>query len=343
MLRVAVVGGSGYAGGELIRILTGHPEVELCAATSAQFAGRRVDSVHPNLRGVCPLTFLHPDDLDGYDVLFLAIPHKRSMEQAGQMFPHAKVVVDLTADFRLTDQEVFEHTYGVPHNAPELIGDFVTGLPELHRNELRGADRIAVPGCMATAAILALYPAVSKNLIEPGTTVEVDARTGSSGSGVTDGVGDSHVERTNMLRVFAPTGHRHEAEIIQATGFDVRMVATGVQAVRGIHVLCRVRLVAGVDERRLRSCYRAQYAREPFVRVVAQKHGLYRLPEPKLLSGSNFCDVGFALHPGQPYALLIGALDNLVKGAAGNAVQCMNVRFGWPERAGLEFPGLHPS
>jgi len=253
------------------------------------------------------------------------------------------VVVDLTADFRLSDQKVFEQTYGLPHEAPELIGDFVPGLPELHRDELRDADRISVPGCMATAAILALHPAANSGLIQPGTTVEVDARTGSSGSGVTDGVGDSHAERTNKMRVFAPTGHRHEAEITQATGLDVRMVATGVQAVRGVHVLCRVRLADGVDERQLRSRYRAYYAREPFVRVVAQRHGLYRLPEPKLLAGSNFCDVGFALHPGQPYALLIGALDNLVKGAAGNAVQCMNLRFGLPERTGLEFPGLHPS
>jgi LysW-gamma-L-alpha-aminoadipyl-6-phosphate/LysW-L-glutamyl-5-phosphate reductase len=343
MLRVAVVGGSGYVGGELIRILAGHPEAEVCVATSTRFAGHRVDSVHPNLRSACSLSFIDPDDLDHYDVLFLAIPHKQSMKQADQMFAHGKVVVDLTADFRLSDREVFEQTYGLPHEAPELIGDFVPGLPELHRDELRDADRIAVPGCMATAAILALYPVAHSGLIEPGTTAEVDARTGSSGSGVTSGVGDSHAERTSALRVFAPAGHRHEAEITQATGVDVRMAATGIQAVRGVQVLCRVQLAEGVDERQLRACYRTYYAAEPFVRVIAQRRGLYRLPEPKLLAGSNFCDVGFALRQNGPHALLIGALDNLVKGAAGAAVQCMNVRFGWPERAGLEFPGLHPN
>jgi N-acetyl-gamma-glutamyl-phosphate/LysW-gamma-L-alpha-aminoadipyl-6-phosphate reductase len=342
-MRVAVVGASGYVGGELVRILGGHSEVELCAATSARLAKRRIDSVHPNLRSVCELTFTHPDDLEDYDVLFIAVPHTESMRQAPALFKHAKIVVDLTADFRLPDEDLFRRIYDVPHEAPELLADFVTGLPELHRKELRDADRISVPGCMATAAILALYPVASAGLLEPGTSVDVDARTGSSGSGMSSGTGDSHAERTNMLRVFAPTGHRHEAEIAQATGVNIRMTATGMQAVRGVQVLCRATLAKGVDESALREVYRAHYASEPFVRVVAQRRGLYRLPEPKLLSGSNFCDVGFALHPGQPHALFIGALDNLVKGAAGNAVQCMNVRLGWPERLGLEFPGLHPN
>jgi N-acetyl-gamma-glutamyl-phosphate/LysW-gamma-L-alpha-aminoadipyl-6-phosphate reductase len=252
-------------------------------------------------------------------------------------------VVDLTADFRLPDEDLFRRIYDVPHEAPELLADFVLGLPELYRKELHDADRISVPGCMATAAILALYPVADSGLLEPGTSVDVDARTGSSGSGVSSGTGDSHAERTNMLRVFAPTGHRHEAEITQTTGLNARMTATGTQAVRGVQVLCRVKLAGDVDEPALRAAYRAYYASEPFVRVVAQRRGLYRLPEPKLLSGSNFCDVGFALYPGQPHALLIGALDNLVKGSAGNAVQCMNVRLGWPERLGLEFPGLHPN
>ena len=289
------------------------------------------------------MTFTHPDDLGDYDLMFVAIPHTESMRQAPALFAHARIVVDLTADFRLPDKDLFRQVYDVPHEAPEYLADFVRGLPELHRKELRDADRISVPGCMATAAILALHPVADAGLLEPGTSVEVDARTGSSGSGVSSGTGDSHAERTNMLRVFAPTGHRHEAEIAQATGVNVRMIATGAQAVRGVQALCRAKLVDNIDETALRKVYRRYYADEPFVRVVAQRHGLYRLPEPKLLSGSNFCDVGFALHPGQPHVLLMGALDNLVKGAAGNAVQCMNVRLGWPERLGLEFPGLHPN
>ncbi|QXJ22402.1 N-acetyl-gamma-glutamyl-phosphate reductase [Actinomadura graeca] len=354
MIRVAVLGASGYIGGELLRILLGHPHVEVGAAASARLAGRRVDSAHPNLRSVCDLTFTHPDDLGAHDVLFAAIPHLESMRQAEALLERGRVLIDLTADFRLPDAATFERYYGVPHEARDLLGEFVFGLPETHRKELRDADRISVPGCMATAAILALHPAAEAGLLEP--AVSVDARTGSSGSGRSSGLADSHSERSGALRVFAPSGHRHEAEITQETGLDVTMSATGIEAVRGVQVLCRGRLRGPVDEARLRETYRRCYGDEPFTRVVARRRGAYRLPEPKILSGSNFCDVGFVTGPvpgggttlhaprngedGQ--ALLVGALDNLVKGGAGNAVQCMNIRFGWPERTGLEFPGLHP-
>ena len=182
-MRVAVIGASGYVGGELVRILIGHPEVELCAATSSRFTNRRVDSVHPNLRGVCGMTFTHPDDLGNYDLIFVAIPHPESMRQAPALFAHAKIVVDLTADFRLPDKDLFRRIYDVPHEAPEYLADFVMGLPELHRKELREADRISVPGCMATAAILALHPVADAGLLEPGASVEVDAGPAQAGPG----------------------------------------------------------------------------------------------------------------------------------------------------------------
>ncbi|WP_067460587.1 N-acetyl-gamma-glutamyl-phosphate reductase [Actinomadura macra] len=340
MIRAAVLGASGYIGGELLRLLTGHPHVEVGAAASARLAGRRVDSVHPNLRSVCDLSFTHPDDLTAHDVLFAAIPHRESMRQAGLLLERGHVLIDLTADFRLPDAATFERYYGVPHEARELLGEFVFGLPETHRKELRDADRISVPGCMATAAILALHPAADAGLLKP--AVSVDARTGSSGSGRSSGPADSHSERSGSLRVFAPSGHRHEAEISQETGLGVTMTATGIEAVRGVQVLCRGRLREPVDDARLREVYRECYGEEPFTRIVARRRGAYRLPEPKILAGSNFCDVGFAADPDGGRILLVGALDNLVKGGAGNAVQCMNVRFGWPERTGLEFPGLHP-
>jgi N-acetyl-gamma-glutamyl-phosphate/LysW-gamma-L-alpha-aminoadipyl-6-phosphate reductase len=215
----------------------------------------------------------------------------------------------------------------------------LTGLPELHRKQLADADHISVPGCMATAAILALYPAAEAGLVAG--PVTVDARTGSSGSGAGAGPANLHAERSGAMRVFAPVAHRHSAEIEQATGVSVKMTATGVEAVRGVQVLVRVTLADDADERALRSAYRDCYHDEPFVRVVAQRRGVYRLPEPKILSGSNFCDVGFAIEGRD--ALLVAALDNLMKGGAGNAVQCLNVRFGWPERTGLEFTGLHPA
>ncbi|MEV0681645.1 N-acetyl-gamma-glutamyl-phosphate reductase [Actinosynnema sp. NPDC050436] len=341
MITAAVVGGAGYIGGELLRILTGHPEVRLVHTTSERMAGRRVDSTHPNLRGRTDLVFRSASELDRYDVVFLASGHRDTMRSLPGVLDRADVLVDLSGDFRLSDPETYRRHYGVEHTAPELLGTFTPGLPERYRDRLRTADRIGVPGCMATAGVLALAPLADAGLIDG--EVAVDARTGSSGSGASAGSENLHAERSGAMRVFAPLGHRHEAEITQETGLAVRMTATGVEAVRGVQVLCRVRFAEGVDERAVRAAYRARYRDERFVRVVAERRGLYRLPEPKILTGSNFCDVGFAVDGAARAGLLVAALDNLVKGGAGNAVQCVNIRFGLPEALGLEFPGLHPS
>ncbi|WP_216214575.1 N-acetyl-gamma-glutamyl-phosphate reductase [Amycolatopsis aidingensis] len=341
MIRVAVVGAAGYIGGELLRILVSHPEVEVAAATSRSLHGRQIDGVHPNLRGRTRLVFSPEEELDRYDVLFLATPHRETMSRMPEFLAMADTVIDLSGDFRLRDPDTFADYYGLAHQAPELLETFVTGLPELHRERLRTADRISVPGCMASAGMLSLVPLAEAGLITG--EVAVDARTGSSGSGAKAGTENLHAERSGALRVFAPTRHRHEAEIAQATGLPIRMTATGIEAVRGVQLVCRAWLADGVDERAIRSTYRKRYGEEPFVRVVAQRRGMHRFPDAKILSGSNFCDVGFALERGSPQVTVIAALDNLVKGGAGNAVQCMNVRFGRNERAGLEFTGLHPN
>ncbi|MFJ6513896.1 N-acetyl-gamma-glutamyl-phosphate reductase [Streptomyces sp. NPDC091406] len=340
MIRAAIVGGAGYIGGELLRLLNGHSEVELAAVTSRSFAGRPVDSVHPHLRGRADLRFCAPAAMGEYDVLFSAGAHRETMRSMPEFLNRAKIVMDLSGDFRLRSPETYAEYYGTEHEAADLLEGFVPGLPELHRAELRTADRVSVPGCMATAGILALSPLADAGLIDG--EVTVDARTGSSGSGATAGPANLHAERSGAMRVFAPTRHRHEAEMRQSTGLTVRMTASGVEAVRGVQVLCRVRLADGADERTVRSAYRQRYRDEPFVRVISERRGGHRLPDPKLLSGSNFCDVGFAVDPDSRHALLIGALDNLVKGGAGNAVQAMNIRFGLPEDRGLEFTGLHP-
>ncbi|MFF4587827.1 N-acetyl-gamma-glutamyl-phosphate reductase [Streptomyces sp. NPDC001388] len=341
MIRAAVVGAAGYIGGELLRLLVNHPQVEVVNAVSRTLRGRPVDSVHPNLRGRTRLTFSSYDQLGHPDVLFLATPHRETMQRMPEYLAAAHVVVDLSGDFRLHDTTVYEDYYGTPHEAPALIDGFTPGIPEFHRERLRTADRISVPGCMANAGILALEPLARDKLIEGDITV--DARTGSSGSGAKAGSENLHAERSGALRVFAPTRHRHEAEIAQATGHTVRMTATGVEAVRGVQLLCRAGLADGVDERALRATYRARYADEPFVRIVAARRGMHRFPDAKILAGSNFCDVGFALDRGASTVTVIAALDNLVKGGAGNAVQCMNIRFGEPEERGLEFTGLHPN
>lgn len=341
MLRAAVVGGSGYIGGELLRLLLCHPRVEVGAVTSERLAGRRADGPHPHLRGLTELRFVPLDDLGRCDVVFAARAHTETMQIMPRLASLADRVVDLSADFRLGDPQVYARYYGVAHTAPELLSSFVPGLPELYRERLRSADRISVPGCMATAAILALHPLTAAGLITG--EVTVDARTGSSGSGASAGPANLHAERSGAMRVFAPLRHRHEAEIGQAIGCPVQMTATGVEAVRGVQVVCRARLADGHGESDVRAAYRERYRGEPFVRVVAHRRGLHRLPEPKILSGSNLCDVGFAVDEESRTVLAVAALDNLVKGGAGNAVQCLNLRMDWPERLGLEFPGLHPN
>ncbi|MFI6982115.1 N-acetyl-gamma-glutamyl-phosphate reductase [Embleya sp. NPDC050154] len=341
MIRVGVVGAAGYIGGELLRLLTVHPGVELAAATSRTLRGRRIDGVHPNLRGRTELDFCSEEQLDFYDALFLATPHRETMRRMPEFLELADTVIDLSGDFRLHDKDVYADYYGVSHTAPDLLETFVPGLPEFHRRRLRTARRISVPGCMATAGILSLVPLAEAGLIRG--EVTIDARTGSSGSGAKAGPENLHAERSGALRVFAPTRHRHEAEIAQAAGVPVRMTATGIEAIRGVQLVGRAHLVPGADERRVRAAYRSRYAAEPFVRVVAQRRGMHRFPEAKILAGSNFCDVGFALDRGSSHLTVIAALDNLVKGGAGNAVQCLNVRFDMPERLGLEFTGLHPN
>jgi LysW-gamma-L-alpha-aminoadipyl-6-phosphate/LysW-L-glutamyl-5-phosphate reductase len=339
--RVSVIGAAGYLGGESLRLLLGHPEVTVAQAVSSRFPGRRIDSVHPNLRGQTGLTFAAPDDLDDCDVLVLAAPHRTTMELLPAVRHRARHVIDLSGDFRLPDPETYERYYGAAHTAPDLLADAVPGCPELFRAQLATADLISVPGCMATAAILALAPLTG--LIRP--AVQIDARTGSSGAGATAGAANLHAERSGAMRVFAPARHRHEAEVARLTGLHVRMTATGVEAVRGVQVICHATAADGAPggslaERAVRQAYRQRYRDEPFVRVVAHRQGTHRLPDPKILLGSNHCDVGFAVDGER--VNVIAALDNLMKGGAGAAVQCLNIRLGLPERLGLEFPGLHP-
>ena len=340
MIDVAVVGASGYIGGELLRLLLDHPEVRVAAAVSARLAGSRVDRVHPNLRGRTDLTFTDPDALGDHDVVFVAVAQTAGLEVVPRLRERAKVLIDLGADFRLRDPELYERYYGTAHTAPEQLGSFVPGIPEMHRAELAGADAISMPGCMAIASILALRPLAEAGVVAG--PVTVDGRIGSSGSGVRAEQMNLHAERSGTMRLFAPAGHRHEAEIKQATGLEARMSATGVEAVRGAQVVCRVPVREPLGDKEVRRLYRAHYQDEPFVRIIAQSRGLYRLPEPKIRSGTNYCDVGFATDPATSTVVAVAAVDNLVKGGAGGAVQSLNVRMGWPERLGLEFPGLHP-
>ena len=340
-MRVGIVGGSGYTGGELLRLLLRHPKVEVAQVTSDSMAGKPIGRAHPNLRKVTDLTFTPHSDLEPCDLLFLAMPHGRSMGRMSQFLVRAGKVIDLSADFRLKDPALYREYYGVEHPCPDLLAQSVYGLPELHREAIRQATLVSGPGCIATAAILAIHPLAKAGVIDPERLV-VDAKTGSSAGGVDGGTASQHPERSGVMRIYAPVGHRHTAEIEQETGVKVALSCHAVEAVRGILATCHAFLQDSVTSKDLWRVYREAYHGEPFVRIVTEPAGLYRYPEPKILAGTNFCDVGFALDAHANRVVAVAALDNLMKGAAGTAVQCMNLVAGYPETMGLDFLGLHP-
>jgi len=340
MIRASIVGGSGYVGGELLRLLLGHPHVEVQQVTSQRYAGRYVYSVHPNLRGRTRLQFSPLDALQPCDLLFLALPHGQAAERIDAFAGLAERIIDLSADFRLRDAAAYRTWYGWEHPAPAWLERFVYGLPELHREELRGARYASGVGCNATAVILALWPLARAELVE-GVVAEV--KVGSSEGGTQHSLASHHPERSGAVRSFAPTGHRHQAEMRQELGdLELHFSATAVELVRGVLCTAHVFLREPLEERDVWRIYREAYSGEPFVRIVKERRGVYRYPEPKILAGSNFCDVGFERDPNSNRLVVISALDNLMKGAAGTAVQAMNVMLGWEETAGLEFTGLHP-
>jgi [amino group carrier protein]-6-phospho-L-2-aminoadipate/5-phospho-L-glutamate reductase len=340
-MKVAIVGGSGYTGGELLRLLLRHPKVEVAQVTSDSMAGKALSRAHPNLRRVTDLTFTPHADLDPCDLLFLAMPHGKAAARMPEFLGRAGKVIDLSADFRLKDPALYREYYGFEHPRPDLLAKSVYGLPEVHREEIRKASFVSGPGCIATAAILALRPLAKSGWIDPQKIV-VDAKTGSSAGGIDGGPASAHAERSGVMRLYAPAGHRHTAEIEQECGVTTSLSCHAVEAVRGILATCHAFLRESVETKELWRVYRDAYADEPFVRIVTESSGLYRLPEPKILAGTNFCDVGFAVDPHAGRVVAVAALDNLMKGAAGGAVQCMNLVAGYPETMGLEFLGLHP-
>ncbi|GAC1649320.1 MAG: N-acetyl-gamma-glutamyl-phosphate reductase [Ktedonobacteraceae bacterium] len=350
-IRVAIVGGSGYTGGELIRLLLFHPYVELVQVASSSHAGQYVHSTHPNLRKICSLRFCHPDDLTLCDLVFLCLPHGASLQQIERYRELAPRVIDLSADFRLRSPHLYQQWYGASHPASSLQEQAVYGLSELHRGELREASLVSGTGCMATAAILGLAPLYRARLADEHIPLVVDAKVGSSAAGATPGASSHHPDRSGAVRSFQPTRHRHTAELIQELGLlnehalhqHIAFSATAIELVRGVLVTAHVFLRERVDERLLWRLYREAYQQEPFIRIVKERNGVYRYPEPKILAGSNYCDIGFEYDPDSQRVVVMAALDNLMKGAAGNAVQALNSMYGWDETTSLTFPGLHPA
>jgi N-acetyl-gamma-glutamyl-phosphate/LysW-gamma-L-alpha-aminoadipyl-6-phosphate reductase len=336
----SVVGGSGFTGGELLRLLSAHPEFEVVQATSRQYTRKTVGYVHPNLREL-GLRFSDPGDLQSVDVLFAATPHGVTMQRIDAFRDAAGVVVDLSADFRLQEEAQYDEWYD-GHEAPEHLDDAVYALPELHREDLPGADLIAAGGCNATAAILGLKPLFDADLLTPEDRVVVDVKVGSSEGGAGGGDASSHPERSGVVRPYAPTGHRHEAEIEQELGVSTAFTVHAVDMVRGASATCHTFPASRVTTRDLWGAFRETYGEEPFVRTVAGGGGVYRYPEPKAVAGSNYAEVGFAVDPGNRRVVVFSAIDNMMKGSAGQAVHAANVALGFDERAGLDFEGFHP-
>lgn len=344
--RISIVGASGYGGGELVRLLLAHPHVEIAQITSESKAGRYVHSVHPNLRpalGRPSLRFSSLSDLQPCDVLFLALPHGRAQQHIERFAGLAGRIIDLSADFRLAGADHYRRTYGHEHAAPDWLPRFVYGLPEINRAAIREARYVSGVGCNATASILALLPALDAGLLRDDLPVFIDIKAGSSEAGASPGLASHHPERSGAVRSFAPTGHRHEAEVHQALGRgDIHLSVTSIELVRGVLATVHTWARPGVSDKELWQAYRHRYGAEPFVRIVHERSGLYRHPEPKLLAGTNLADVGWALDAQSGRLVLLAAIDNLGKGAAGSAVQCLNLMMGWEETTGLTFSGLHP-
>ncbi len=341
-LRTIIVGGSGYAGGEFLRLALGHPYLDVVQVTSRRYLRQPVSFVHPNLRGQTNLKFSDPEKLEEADLIVLGLPHGVAAQNFDYYKEKAPYVIDLSADFRLKTLELYERFYGV-HPRPELLAQFAYANPEINAEAIKNANWLAGAGCTATATLLGLYPLYAEGLVARH-AVFVTVMVGSSAAGAEPGLASHHPERSGALRVYKPTGHRHTAEVIDYLPGtpEVHMTAVATERIRGILMTAQVFIPDGFSEQDVWQTYREFYADKPFVRLVKQRRGIHRYPDPKVVTGSNYADVGFELEPDTGRLVVISAIDNLVKGTAGHAVQALNLRMGWDEQTGLEFPGLHP-
>ena len=350
MLKIGIVGGTGYVGGELLRLLLLHPHVEVTMVTSRQNAGEFAFNVHPNLRGLTQLKFVPldlPELQKNCDLVFTATPHGGAVNLVPKLLEAGLKVIDMSADFRLKNPADYDKWYGWSHSNPQLLQEAAYGLPELHREEIKVARLIACPGCMATATILALAPIVKAGFVEENRLV-ADLKIGSSGGGSRPTIASHHPERVGGVRPYKVVFHRHIGEIEQELNnlstkpVKVAFTPHAVNMVRGIlatiHAFARTTLASKDLWKTLRSTYKD----EPFIRFVKYQKGPYQLPDPKVTLGTNFCDIGFELDPRANRLLLFSALDNMVKGASGQGVQCLNIMMGIDEKTGLKSTGFHP-
>ncbi|MGH8685691.1 MAG: N-acetyl-gamma-glutamyl-phosphate reductase [Nitrosospira sp.] len=342
MLKVGIVGGTGYTGVELLRILSQHPEVSIHAITSRKEAGMPVAELFSSLRGRVALKFCDPAEagLDKCDIVFFATPNGIAMQQARSLLDAGVRVIDLAADFRIKDVAVWEKWYGMPHACPDLVAEAVYGLPEINRERIKAARLIANPGCYPTAVQLGFLPLIEAGIVDLHHLI-ADAKSGVSGAGRNAEVHTLFAEAADNFRAYGVPGHRHLPEIRQglshvaAEPVGLTFVPHLTPMIRGIHATLYARLTTDAD---LQALYEKRYAGEPFVDVLpAGAH-----PETRSVRGSNLCRIAVHRPQGGDTAVILSVTDNLVKGAAGQAVQNMNLMFGLPETLAIDFAPLLP-
>ncbi|MDH5179337.1 MAG: N-acetyl-gamma-glutamyl-phosphate reductase [Gammaproteobacteria bacterium] len=343
MIKAGIVGGTGYTGVELLRLLVRHPDVELTAITSRSEAGSPVADMFPNLRGHLELAFSEPDaaTLHGCDVVFFATPNGTAMTMVPELLAAGVKVIDLAADFRLKDPTVWEKWYGMPHACPDLLEEAVYGLCEVNRSQIAGARLVANPGCYPTAVQLGLLPLLEKGLVDTDRLI-ADAKSGVSGAGRKAAVGTLLCEAGESFKAYAVPGHRHLPEIVQGLNrfsskpVGLTFVPHLTPMIRGIHATLYASLMKTGND--LQMIYTEKYAQEPFVDVLpAGSH-----PETRTVRGSNMVRIAIHQPQGGDVAVILSVIDNLVKGAAGQAVQNMNIMFGLPETSGLNDVAVVP-
>ncbi len=345
--RIAIAGASGYAGAELVRLAAAHPYYDLTAVTSEKSAGQLVSAVFPSLTGIVNHTFeaLAPEALiDRADAVFLALPHTKSQDPVARCLQAGRLVVDLSADYRLKDPAAYERWYQTPHTHAALLSEAVYGLPELHRHEIAQAKLVAAPGCYPTAAILQLAPLCSKGLLQSDLVV-IDAKSGISGAGRSPALPYHFPEAHESLEPYKIGRHRHipeiEQELSRIHGAEQSITVTFtphlVPMNRGILSTAYCKLTREISLADLRALYRDFYKGERFVRLLEDT-----IPNPRYVKGSNFCDIGIHTDARSGWVVTVAAVDNLVKGAAGQAIQAMNLMMGFPEDTGLAAPGPYP-
>lgn len=339
MLNVAICGGSGYAGAELLRILAGHPEVKITAVTSEKSQGKSPVEIYPHLASYGHLTYepLDPEILlKKADLFFMALPHRASQPAVALFFKSGKKVIDLSADFRLKDPDMYEKWYKVSHNQKGVLKSAVYGLPELHRAKIKKARLVANPGCYPTTAILALYPALKAGLIDPGRII-IDSKSGTSGAGRQADMKYSFCEVNEGFMAYAIATHRHTPEIeqelsgIAKTQIQVNFTPHLLPVNRGMLSTVYTKLKKKIETQKVLSVYKKAYMTELFVRILDEG----QFPNISALKGTNRCDIGIKADERTGSLIIISAIDNLVKGASGTAVQNMNIMMGYPEDTGL--------